>query len=166
MNESYVEWLVKRPVSVGVKVLRIVLGGAAAGFALLGLLSFSLRAFLLAIVCGIGAYFMFIYMDIEYEYLYLDKELTIDKIFSKSKRKRAAVFEMENMEILVPLNSWHLDPYKNRKMKEIDYSSGIAERPEKRYVMIMGNGQKVILEPNIELVRAIKTIAPRKVFTD
>lgn len=166
MNESYVEWLVKRPLSMGVKVLRIVLIVAAVGFAVIGLLNFSLPALLLAVVCGAGSYFVIFYMDIEYEYLYLEKEITVDKILAKSKRKKAAVFEIENMEMLAPLNSWHLDPYKNRQLKVVDYSSGVEQRPEKRYAMIMGNGQKIILEPNMEMVQAIKTIAPRKVFTD
>ena len=164
MSEGYVEWLVKKPMSVGAKVLKGVLIAVTVGFVLIAMLG-SLVAMLLAIACGVGAYFVGIYMDIEFEYLYLDKELTIDKVFAKTKRKTAAVFDINSMEMLAPLNSWHLDAYKNRDMKVVDYSSGVAQQPEQRYVMIHDN-QKVILEPNMAIVKAIQTIAPRKVFTE
>ncbi len=166
MSESYVECLVKRPVSIGVKVLRAVLVAVAAVSGALALLGFSFLAFVPAAACGAGAYFVIIYMDIEYEYLYLDKEITIDKVFAKSKRKRAAVFETDNIEMLAPLDSWHLSPYQNRNLKVTDYSSGVAKRPEQRYAMIMTDGRKIILEPSAEMIRIIKLIAPRKVFTD
>lgn len=165
MSETYVECLVNRPVSAGAKVLKAVLISMAAVAGFFGLIG-NLLLLLTALACGAGAYFIGIYMDVEYEYLYLDKEITIDKVLAKSKRKRAAVLEIENMEILAPLNSWHLDNYKNRTGKTTDYSSGVAGQPETRYVMYFNNNQRIILEPNMQMVKAIQLVAPRKVFTD
>ena len=51
-------------------------------------------------------------------------------------------------------------------MKTVDYSSGIAAQPERRYMMIWNGDTKIILEPNTEMVKAVQSIAPRKVFTD
>ena len=121
---------------------------------------------LFAIVTGIGAYFAYMNADIEYEYLYLDKEISIDKVMAKSKRKKAATYDINHMEILAPVNSHRLDSYKNRNGKTADYSSGIVEQPDRRYMMVLDGDVKVILEPNEEMIKAIQTIAPRKVFMD
>ena len=36
---------------------------------------------------GVGLYFVILHSDIEYEYLYLDKEITVDKVMHKSSLK-------------------------------------------------------------------------------
>ena len=96
----------------------------------------------------------------------MDKELTVDKIMAKSKRKRVAVFEVDKMEIVAPVNSWHLDNYKNRNDKEVDYSSGEEKQPEARYVFYYEGRKKIIFEPNEDLIKALQFAAPRKVFKD
>lgn len=120
---------------------------------------------LVAIVTGVAAYFTYMNADIEYEYLYLDKEINIDKVLAKSKRKKAAVYDVERMEVLAPVKSYHLDAYRNREMKTVDYSSGSAEE-DKKYMMVYEGNLKIILEPSAEMVRAIQMVAPRKVFSD
>ena len=115
---------------------------------------------------GVAAYFVYLNADLEYEYLYLDKEITIDKVMAKSKRKKVAKYEVERMEILAPIKSWHMDGFKNRTVKTVDYSSGVENQPDLRYVMYYEGNLKVILEPSMEMVKAIKNIAPRKVFMD
>ena len=104
--------------------------------------------------------------DLEYEYLYLDREISIDKVMAKSRRKKAGSFAIEKMEIFAPLNSHRLDSYKNRELKTLDYSSRIAAQPERRYMMVWNGDTKIILEPNEEMIRAVQSVAPRKVFTD
>ena len=105
--------------------------------------------------------------DLEYEYLYLDRELTVDKVMAKSKRKRAAVYSLDKMEIVAPVKSWHLDNFKNRQTsKNVDYSSGEEKQPDKRFVFYYEGNQKVIFEPSEEMVKAMQFVAPRKVFKD
>ena len=165
MSESYTELLIKRKPAfalVVVKALLLGLTGACFVMTLFG------NPFTLFGVVIFGFIFWFVRgkTDLEYEYLYLDKEITIDKVMAKSKRKRVAAFEVERIEILAPIKSYHLDNYKNRDAKAIDYSSGVENQPDTRYVMYYDGGTKVILEPNMEMVQAIKNVAPRKVFTD
>jgi len=126
----------------------------------------SIILFIVAILCGVGAYFANGQCDIEYEYLYLDKEITIDKVMNKAKRKRVAVYELDKIEIFAPIKSYQLDGYKNRTAKEVDYSSRKEELPDRRFVFFYDGTTKVILEPNAEMVKALKNVAPRKVFTD
>jgi len=165
MSETYVECLVKGKASTIMRFLRILLVMLAVLFFLLGMVT-GLLLFIVAVACGVGAYFVGMYCSIEYEYLYLDKEITIDKVLNKTRRKRVAVFSVDKMEILAPLKSYHLDSYKNRQIKVEDYSCGVEKQPETRYAMYYNGEKKLILEPNEEMVKAIKTVAPRKVFTD
>ncbi len=125
-----------------------------------------LLLFLLAVAAGIGAYFVGLYTDLEYEYLYLDKELTIDKVMGKTKRKRVAVYQLDKMEIFAPIKSYHLDNFKNRQTKDKDYSIGYEDQPDLRYAMYYEGSERLILSPSPELVKIMKNAAPRKVFSD
>ncbi len=164
VSETYVECLVAKNPSFGTRFLKTLLIMLTVCFVVIGILF--TPALLVAIATGIGAYFAYMNADIEYEYLYLDKEITVDKVMAKSKRKRAATYDINHMEILAPVNSHHLDSYKNREGKIADYSSGVVAQPDKRYMMVLDGSVKVILEPNEEMLKAIQTIAPRKVFID
>lgn len=165
MSESYVECLVKKEETVFGKVARILLVMLTVLFGLLTVAGFPFALFA-ALPAGFGAYFVYLHTDIEYEYLYIDKELHVDKIMAKTKRKKVITFDIERMEIFAPLNSYHLDGYRNRTCKSLDFSTGVEEKPEKRYVMYFDGSQKVVLSPGEELVKAIRNVAPRKVFTE
>ena len=165
MSESYIEVMVQRKPSGAMLFLKYLLIGLAV---VLFFASFIISNFalILALACGVGAYFAGMYSSVEYEYLYLDKEITIDKVLNKSKRKRVGTYQVDKMEILAPLKSYHLDSFKNRQVKELDYSSGVAGQPETRYCFYYEGSQKVIIEPNEEFIKLVKNVAPRKVFSD
>ncbi|MBR6309548.1 MAG: hypothetical protein IKR39_13185 [Lachnospiraceae bacterium] len=167
MSESYIEVMVQRKPSGAMLFFKYLLIGLAVvvffGSFLTGIGTLGL---IFAIALGVGAYFVGMYASVEYEYLYLDKEITIDKVLNKAKRKRVGTYQVDKMEILAPLNSYHLDSYRNRQVKELDYSSGIAGQPEKRYAFYYEGSQKIIIEPNDEFIKLVKNVAPRKVFND
>lgn len=170
VNETYVECLVERKPSFLLRFLKVIFFMLAACFVLLGIIIVGafIPALLIAAVFGVAGYFSNLNADVEYEYLYLDKEISIDKIMAKSRRKKAAEYSVEKMEILAPIQSHRLDYYKNNPnmKKTVDYSSGVAGMPDKRYMMICEGGVKVIFEPNIEFIKAVAGVAPRKVFMD
>lgn len=164
MSETYVECLVKKKSNAGMVFLRMLTTIMAVAFIVIGVIAW--QALLIGLAMGAAAYFVYLNADLEYEYLYLDKEITVDKVMAKSKRKRAAKYEVERMEILAPIKSWHIDDFKNRTVKTVDYSSGTEKQPDLRYVMYYEGNLKIILEPSMEMVKAIKNVAPRKVFMD
>ncbi|MGN0431214.1 MAG: DUF6106 family protein [Lachnospiraceae bacterium] len=165
MSETYVECLVKTESPLLARFLRIVLIMITVVFGVLTLMGYVL-ALIIAVLAGIGAYFAHLSANIEYEYLYLDKELSVDKIMAQTRRKKVATFEIERMEVLAPVKSYRLDNYRNRTCKETDYSIKREEQPDRRYVMYYDGNQKIILSPSEEMVKAIRNVAPRKVFTD
>ena len=164
MNETYIELLIKKKTPLYLSLLKMLSSMLAICFLAVGVILFMWQALIIGVVIGIAAYFIYMNANLEYEYLYLDKELSIDKVMAKSKRKKVASFDMEKMEIMAPLNSYQLDSYRNRNVKIVDYSSGEEKQPDLRYAFYYDGKQKVIFEPNAEMVKAIQMIAPRKVF--
>ena len=165
MSEAYVECLIQTKKKPAMKILFFVLV-AIAILAFFSMLVLGVIGIALTVVAAVGAYFANLYSCVEYEYLYLDKELTVDRVLSQSKRKRIATYALSKMEVIAPIKSYHLDNYKNRQVKEIDYSIGEELKPDLRYTFYYEGGTKVLFSPNEELVKALKNSAPRKVFTD
>lgn len=165
INESYVEVLVKKKPSTAMKFLKMLCITMTVAMVLFGMGGI-LIAIIPAIVLGVAAYILGLFEEVEYEYTYIDRELQIDRILAKSKRKRMETLDLNKMEILAPMNSYRLDSYKNREYKVVDYSRKVDEKPETRYLLYMAGEKKVILEPNMEMVKVIQNIAPRKVFKD
>lgn len=166
MNETYIEQLVKRKSPAGPSIAQAVLGALTVTCLIVGI-GLSPFIFLFSIVFGIATYFVHMRADIEYEYLFVERELSIDVIRAKSKRKRIAEFEINRMEIFAPQGSHRLDEYKNRKLPVKDYSSHLSDTNP--YVMIyMGDKelQMVILEGSEALTKCFYNAAPRKVFKD
>lgn len=161
MNETYYEIMVKRKNSSGIKVAQmamIVLAVLFGAMALIGVL-WSLPV---AVVCGAAYYFLSLRNDVEYEYLYVDKELQIDRIHAKSKRKRMETLDLNQLDVLAPVRSHELDSYRNGNYTKADYTSG--DETKDRYVLII-TGKQIMFEPSEEMVKTIKMFAPRKVFT-
>jgi len=164
MSDIYVECLVKGKKSKAAKAGMVLLMALTVLFAI-GMFLLPMLM-VLAIAAGIGAYFVSLYSQVEYEYLYLDKEISVDKILGQTKRKKAATYSVDRMEIFAPVNSWHLDPYRNRQVKEIDFAQAQTEQPDTRYVMYYEGNIRVLFSPSEDMVKALKNVAPRKVFTD
>lgn len=164
MNESYVECLVARKPSGPIRALKAVLIVLAVMGLVLGMVF--VPFLILAIAAGIGAYFAGQYANMEFEYLYVDREISVDKILNKTRRKKAEKFEVDRIEIFAPVNSWHMDNFKNREYKVTDYSRGFEDKPDRRYAMIYDGGRKILLEPSEAFVKAVQSVAPRKVFLD
>jgi len=167
MKESYVELLVERKSSPVMKFLQILTGVLAVVCFMLGWVGMAPVLLLPGIALGVVAYLIYMRANIEYEYLYVDKELTIDIIRAKSKRKTVETYDISNMELFAPANSPRLAEYDNRKPEVKDYSS---KKPDGQpYAMIYNrNNQccKVILEGSEELKNCLYNVSPRKVFTD
>ena len=123
MNDSYKELLVRREKSTKDTLLRVVSIIPTVLIGFLTLLTGNILFFIVAVAFGVLDYFVFQWTDIEYEYLYLDKEISIDKIMAKTRRKRVLTIDVNKIEILAPENSYQLDSYRNRQVKKISHKS-------------------------------------------
>ena len=94
MNETYYEVMVTRKGNPMIKVAQIVLA-LLAGVCVIAMVMGFIWGILLAAVFGVACYILTIYSVVEYEYLYVDKELQIDRILGKSSRKRMETLDLK-----------------------------------------------------------------------
>lgn len=164
MSDMYRELLVKREPQTSDRLYKVglILLTALAAAAVL----FTPWAILVLTAVCVFDYFKFPTFKLEYEYLYVNGELDIDKIFSGKSRKKAASYNIaDHMELVAPWDSHEMDYYrKGFQGKLVDFSSG---RPEgKPYAMVYGGekGMEIVLfEPDEAMLADMQRIAPRKV---
>lgn len=164
MSDLYIELLVKKKSKSTDILKKGLLIGSTALFLCAGIL-ISPLFLVVALALGIVDYLFLPNFDLEYEYLYVNGELDIDKIMSKQKRKRVARYDMKNVEIIAPQKSHELDSHKNNKnLKVRDFSSG--EENAKIFGMVV-KGDKgmelVYFEPSEAILKDIQRIVPRNV---
>lgn len=166
MNDSYIELMVKRDKGVKEMLIRAACVLLILIMVFVFLFMSPMVGFILIVAAGVLTYFGFQRTDVEFEYLYLDKEITIDKVYSKAKRKRVAVLEVDKLEILAPQGSHQLDSYSNRQVKTIDASAGHDINGQKLYAAYYDGGNKYLMNLDEKFIKAVKFIAPRKVYED
>ena len=162
MNQDYVEWLVKRKDPAYTWPVRILMGILCAVALVMALVV--VWGPILLLIAGAATFFVFQMLSVEYEYLYVDGSLSIDKILGKARRKKVLECSKEDLLMIAPSDSYVLKDYETSGMKVVNCSS---QKPEaKTFTMIyQKNGQhyKVILEPNDKLLQAIRYTTPRKI---
>ncbi len=164
--EGYVECLVSARPNMPAKIGKVVLWIVTAALGVMAILTGTYGLFLLALVFGVGAYFVGKFTDIEYEYLYLDREITVDRVYNRESRKRVGVYSLDRVEIFAPIHSYHLDNFGKRQGKTVDYSIGYEDKPDRRYIMYYEGGGIFLFSPSEEFVKEMKRQNPRKVYDD
>lgn len=167
MNESYIEYLIKRktsPIKVAIKYLLYVWTVFLVLFGLLG----APTLLVLGVICGAIAYFYTMNAEVEYEYLFLGRDFSVDKIHAKTKRKKVMEFDLERLEIMAPAKSHRLDSYRtNKKYVLYDFSSHYEGETVYCFVYAGDNEvSKVLIDVTDELLQCFRNVCPRKVFMD
>lgn len=164
MNETYVEWLVKRKNTVKgllMRALFILLIVACVGvFLFYGVIGLMAEV----IVCFI-TYKVFVSTSVEYEYCYLTGELIIDKVMGKVKRKRCVSIDMNTVELVAPRGNKELEALLGKCNKTSDYSTLMDLSTV--YTVIFRKDSDVLrvdFEPNEKMIDAMQMQYPRKVI--
>ena len=157
MSDYYTEQLVKK--QAGMK--DIVIKAALVAVTIVSVLIVFLFPFgiILPVLAVILDVLMFRRLNVEYEYLFVNGDLDIDKIMNKAKRKRMFSANVNDLEILAPADSIEV-----QKAKTYNYSSGSGQAA--LYALVVserGEQKKIIFEPNDTIVEGFYMMAPRKV---
>lgn len=165
-QDSYAECLVARKKPAGASAIQVLLmagilvaAGSILYIGLFGFLLCLLMCFLTRRVWGD--------LHLEYEYLFVDHRFSVDRIYNKSRRKHAAEYALEEIEIIGPENSEKLREWDGRVKKVEDYTSG--QSGKLRYALIHQTGgicKKVLFEPDENLIHCMKLAAPRKMHVN
>lgn len=160
MNEVFVEQIIKRKLSAKGALWR---GLSIAIAAVIGLLAMMLLGMLGVIVDVLLIYLInicWVYTSIEYEYSFLNGELTVDKIIGQRKRKTVDTFDIKNAEVIAPSSSDYITG-RAGNIKKLDYSTG--EKDGRVYSMIINHNEglvEVIFEPNGKVLDAMFHVRP------
>ena len=160
MNDYYIEQRVKQK-TTGTTVLKIVgiLFSSLVGMYIA--IVFPLL-FMLAVPYVAFAIYFATRCNYEFEYLYFQGELDIDRISAKSSRKRMLSVNVKEIEVLAPTGSAELKRYE--KLKTLDCSSNTGAKTYELVATRKGQLVRIIFEPSQKLVDGIRMITPRKVF--
>lgn len=162
MNDTYIELLVKKPDSKTATLLHKIMIGVGAVLFLAGLFTY-LVFMLLGLVLLIGSIIPMLFTDIEYEYLLLGKEFTVDRIRKKENRKTVADYDLGTMVVMAPKGSEQLKRYE--QLKVVDYSSDSKEGNPYEIVVDGKAGKvRVLVDTTQELVDTIRRMSPRNVY--
>ena len=164
MSDLYTEEIVKKE-KTGKDTLIKVLLIAGTALSVLSLMILGWVSLILIAVFGVADYFIIPSLDLEFEYLYVNGEIDIDKIMSKQKRKRVFSGDVSSLELLAPSQSHELDHYRSRSdIKKNDFSSG--KKDARTYTMILKKEkgmELVVFEPSDVMLNDMKRVAPREV---
>lgn len=161
MSDYYTEHLVKQKPTVKTYAMK-------AALIVVTILSFFLMlfipfGFLIPVIMFFVDVFMLRRLDLEFEYLYVNGDLDIDKIMAKQSRKRVFSTNVKDIEIMAPVGYAELKPYEN--LKTIDCSSAMPNH--KVYGLVAnykGQNVKILFEPNETILQGMRMLAPRKVL--
>ena len=122
---------------------------------ILGMLGFTI-----AILLGYATYLVWAYTSVEYEYSFLNGELSVDKIIGQRKRKSIANYDIKEAEIVAPLVSDAVVRASGNAIIK-DYSTRTNNNDV--YAMIINNSNgkfKVVFEPNEKVLEAMYHVRP------
>ena len=127
------------------------------------LIPFISFAFLVTVVLIVIAIILIRRMNVEYEYIYFNGDLDIDKIMNCETRKRAVSTSVKEMDVIAPKGSQAVLGYQH--LKALDFTTCDPQgKVYEMVTMVKGEKTRVLFEPNEKLLNAMRDIAPRKVI--
>ncbi len=161
MNDYYTEQLVKKQTDMkDILIKAILVAATIVSFLIIMMYPIGLILPIAMIALDV---FMFRRLKVEYEYLFVNGDLDIDKIMNKSKRKKQFSMNVADMDLLAPADAVELHQFQN--VKTYDFSSRTGQA--RVYALIVSNQgekKKVLFEPNDIIVEGFYMMAPRKVI--
>lgn len=169
--EVFIEYLVKKKNSLKDIIQKFLICACAFILSIIALLvtqNYDILFLGLIIVAGIiyGTWYLIRSLNIEYEYIFTNGTLDIDKIIAQSRRKRMISLELGNIEKMAPANEKYKSDYQISGFSKIFNASSGDTKSEyfikfstKTYGLCL-----LIFNPNEKIIKASYHIAPRKVF--
>ena len=163
-KETYAEAGVKQKATLkttGIRVLLIV--GILVTIPLSQIASF---LYIVPTIMVLITFWLYPKMSFEYEYVYVDGQIDFDRIMGGAKRKTVLRVDLENAEVVAPVDSDEINHYSYKENMIVkDYSS--MEQDHYKYALITapdGKYTKIIFEPSAKMLDCMKSKYPRKVI--
>ncbi|MBE5936151.1 MAG: hypothetical protein E7262_10300 [Lachnospiraceae bacterium] len=163
MESNYVDVIVKRRVRYMDILLRFLWIGATV-WGTLFLLPINGMITIFYFFGNITLMFLFWnHYKLEYEYVYCDGQIDFDFVRNNSKRKHRLRVNLENAELLAPADSEKVLNYRNIDTVEAYVSHSESPRIYALIVKKQDKLMKILIEPNIKMLKLMRNKMPRKV---
>lgn len=164
MNYTMYEQLIARKPSPFNSLIRIGTIVLILAVAVLGFPFIAMFSIILAMAMGVGAaYLIFPRLKVEYEYLFLNHEVSVDVIYDQSKRKKVMEFDLQKIMVIAPQGSQRLAGI--HYDKSYDFSTGDDTMPV--FAVIVTSEQDtscVLMSLDQEAQNHVQFYVPSKFF--
>ncbi len=166
MQQMYAECFVKGTRKTWISIVIPILTVISVYVFLIANSNIPYVGWLIGILPFVGIYYMNYVNKVDYEYVFVTDEVSIDKIISGNKRVRICTILMEHVEQVAPMNSHAFDGQMgNKNFKKYNYTSGAKNAIA---YGVLGkdkdnNTALFILELNHDILNMMRRVAPRKV---
>lgn len=127
--------------------------------------TYALGILLLAVLV-VATVIVFKYYNAEYEYSLVDNDMTVDKIMSRSMRKRCGVFSISRATLIAPVGSQDALRMEHKKLRTFDFTANQGmDNVVVMYTLDSSNEMvKILIEPDERMKKAIKEVAPKGAY--
>lgn len=166
MNDSFYEQLVTRRAGTKNIAIHIAIIAAIALFLIFTTPFLGFFSVAITVLLAFGAYyFVFLKLNVEYEYTLLNYDMEIDVIYSRSKRKKLLSFDIRQVEIMAPKDSPRLNSY--HPEKTLDFSSrGTTAKAFAVMIPINQKNNRILLEPDKKMLEQMKSWMGTRFYMD
>ncbi|HEX3037754.1 MAG TPA: DUF6106 family protein [Oscillospiraceae bacterium] len=122
--------------------------------------------FFLAVGVLVGAYYLIVSRNLEFEYSVTNGDVTIDKIINRSKRKRVISFDAHGVE---EMGKYDEAKHQGKSYEKRLFTGDSAENTESWYMTFHSNKTGytlLVFTPNEKVLTAIKPFLPHQVMHD
>ena len=111
---------------------------------------------------AVGCYFMVSKYYVEFEYFYMDSELTISKVINRSRRKKVLELNDGVIKSIAPVNSAEMKMFRNLDKKDCT-ANEVSDIPYAVVYMDKGNLKRVDIQMTDELYKELRRNMPYKI---
>lgn len=159
--DNFYEQLVSTQKSTAYKIVN------AAFYVFAGLALVTLAAIPIFIGClllALAAFFGKKALYVEFEYAFTNGEIDVDRIVEAKKRKRLLTFNIKNVELIAPEDSYYVKDFSNKPSKTVTLFPGGTDKKVYTAMVTGGNERfQVRFTPDEELLNLCYKYNPRAV---
>ena len=165
METGYIEYMVRRLPQAKDALIKAGIALAGIGIMALGIVYAGILSILIIAAVMVGVFMIYRQFEIEYEYIFTDGQLDVDKIIARERRKSLLTVEVSEFEIFAPMQPEFFRPYERQNFRRKIDASTTPLSKERWFAVFDGEGGKTLLifEPNQAIKQAVRRVIPSKV---
>jgi hypothetical protein len=111
-------------------------------------------------------WFLFRRFNLEYEYSFFGGDLTVDKIFSRSSRKRIGVWSLEKAQLVADTTSQDALRLERKEVQTKNFTAGTPDEKKVVVYTVDDDGKEIrlLIAPNDRMRQAFASYVPKTAY--